>query len=89
MYRLKQLHIIKISRYLCYSLLKGDVYKNLNLWCFGDVEEIPFVEEAKEERSSFNENSSVPSELKENIDKWIDYWSKESKDRTGIKVVCL
>ena len=43
---------------------------------------------SKDIRSIKNDLKTVKNVTK-NIDKWIDYWSKESKDRTGIEVVCL
>lgn len=66
----------------------GDKYKKLNQWLFGDIDELPFVEESKQQMLSMG---NVPEEMKKNFrcEESIIFWTKESKDRTGIKVVCL
>ena len=52
--------------------IRGDFYKKLNSWFFGDTELLPHIEE--DTLKLFEDN------------KYLDFWAEQSKDRTGITV---
>ena len=70
----------------------GDKYRKIVQWCFGDIEELPFIQEAKNQKQMFEANKSAEiQKIKDsfNCDERIEVWSQESKDRTGIEVVSI
>jgi hypothetical protein len=69
----------------------GEKYIKLNKWCFGDIDELPFLSEAKAFCESINNNGSEKT-MQSLYDHWkrcVEFWTPESMDRTGIEVVKL
>jgi hypothetical protein len=67
----------------------GRKYNKLNKWCFGDIKELPFLSEAKVFCKSMRK-SGTEKTMQSLYDHWkhcVEYWTPESKDRSGIEVV--
>lgn len=58
-------------------------YRQMIEWFFGDISELPQVEKTKGDMEMFDESAIVKMQCK----KALDYWTLQSKDRTGITVV--
>ena len=69
---------------LNYSI-KGEVYRRLVAWMFGDRKVLPMVAEAKEQIEAM-QKSPGGREFLDNAKKSLALWKKESRDRTGIHV---
>lgn len=87
--------------YLCTEMLQpvmsidnyqfvGKRYEAMNSWCFGDIEELPFVEYNKKliemcKKEDDRENDSFQEQSEKNL----ILWTEESKNREGIEVVII
>lgn len=61
----------------------GKDYEHMTKWFFGDVEFLPEVENNK---FILETDPECPESMKDITNKKIEFWTKESKDRTGIEV---
>jgi hypothetical protein len=64
---------------------KGQYYKDLVSWIFGDKKKLPQLKEAKELVSIASNDQKIVEDCK----KRIDFWTKAGKNRKGIEVVEL
>ncbi len=64
----------------------GDFYRQFVAWVFGDQAELPQVARSKNILDAYAMDGKASDEISEHHKKTFDFWTKNSKDRSGIEV---